>query len=494
MIFSSITFIIFFVVVLILLSLTKLQLLFRKFNENKIIRIRHFILLIASYVFYGWWDWRFCLLTFLLTIVSYQTAQLINKNRDNKRYVVIGVVFPLIILGFFKYFNFFLESFSAAFGITNLGTLNIILPVGISFYTFQSMTYTIDVYRNKMPVSNDFLKLATYISFFPQLLAGPIAKARDFLPQFEEKRNVSLSNLEAGVQMFLIGLFKKIVIADNLGVFVDDVFAAPGVYHSLTIILAVITYSIQIYFDFSGYSDMAIGCARCMGYDLPRNFNLPYIARNVSEFWKRWHISLSSWLAEYIYFSLGGRRKGTFRTYLNIMITMLLGGLWHGASWNFVIWGFLHGVALCVHKAYLKFINKGEDPSTDSSTILVAVSIFATFMYSCICRIFFRATDMETAKVIFYQMFVWHDGVMQIYSWSYIAIFLLVIYTFIAYKKSNKGKDEVNIKSRIDNTDEFYPMLNLSKFWHLVIFLFVIGLTLGLAYVKSSNPFIYFQF
>jgi alginate O-acetyltransferase complex protein AlgI len=263
--------------------------------------LRHGILLAASYIFYGWWDWRFCSLMLILTIVAYFSALQIGKQIYARRYVILGVAVPLIILGIFKYFNFFVSSFSRVFGIHSAGSLQIILPVGISFYTFQSLSYTIDVYRRKIVPEKDFIKLALYIAFFPQLVAGPIVRASDFLPQLEEDRNINIDNFKIGIQIFAFGLFKKIVIADWLSVFVDDVFRTPNAFHAISLILAVIAYAIQIYFDFSGYSDMAIGCAKCLGYDFVRNFNMPYISRNITEFWRRWHISLSSWLKEYLY-------------------------------------------------------------------------------------------------------------------------------------------------------------------------------------------------
>jgi alginate O-acetyltransferase complex protein AlgI len=346
MTFSSITFFVFFAIVMILMVITKIPL----FSNPR--KLRHIILLVASYIFYGWWDWRFCFLMFVLSMVAYISALQIDKGQNRRVYLTIGVVVPLIILGFFKYFNFFVSTFVNIFNIHNVSSLNIILPVGISFYTFQSLSYTIDVYRNKINAEKDFSKLALYISFFPQLVAGPIVRASDFLPQLEENRNISIDNLKTGVQIFVFGLFKKIVIADWLSVFVDDVFRTPNAFHAISLILAVIAYSIQIYFDFSGYSDMAIGCAKCLGYDFIRNFNIPYISRNISEFWRRWHISLSSWLKEYLYIPLGGNRKGIVRTYINNLLTMLLGGLWHGANWTFVAWGGAHGIALCINKIY----------------------------------------------------------------------------------------------------------------------------------------------
>ena len=355
----------------------------------------------------------------------------------------------------------------------------IILQVGISFYTFQSMSYTIDVIRKKIPASS-FLEVSLYIAFFPQLVAGPIVKAQEFIPQLKEERNISLRNLEKGVQIFLVGLFKKVVIADNLSVFIDQVFEKPAAFHSITVILAVISYSIQIYFDFSGYSDMAIGSAKCMGYDFNRNFNLPYISKNVSEFWKRWHISLSTWLQEYLYIPLGGNRKGKVRTYFNLLVTMIIGGLWHGASWNFVMWGALHGVALCVHKIYATF-NKCKKENILTSTL----SIFITYLFVCVCWVPFRSTNTTATFEILKRMFTWQNGILQIYSWTIIAILVLLVGTVAAIVDSKKN----NMK----NISGFYPILNLSKFtsW-LFVFLFA-GIIIGLAYT-NSNPFIYFQF
>jgi alginate O-acetyltransferase complex protein AlgI len=221
---------------------------------------------VASYIFYGWLDWRFCLLMFGLTSVAYVSAIQAGKGEKSKPYFVLGVVIPLVILGIFKYFNFFVSSFAQLFGIVNTGSINIILPVGISFYTFQALSYTIDVHRKKTDVERDFIKLSLYIAFFPQLVAGPIIRASDFLSQLKEERNISLNNFTSGIQIFVFGLFKKIVIADWLSVFVDDVFRTPNAFHAITLVLAVVAYSIQIYFDFSGYSDMATGCAKCLGY------------------------------------------------------------------------------------------------------------------------------------------------------------------------------------------------------------------------------------
>ena len=473
--FTSIQFIILFLATLAVLSVSGL------FHSPKARIFRHVYLLVASYVFYGWWDWRFCFLMLLLTVVAYSTAKHLDNERYRRLAITVGIAVPLLILAFFKYTNFFLDSFSLAFGIENMRSLNIILPVGISFYTFQSMSYTIDVYRKKIKPAR-LLDVALYISFFPQLVAGPIVKAQDFLPQLEQDRRVTLKGLEAGLQIFVMGMFKKIVLADRLSVFVDDVFAAPAAYSSLTVILAVISYALQIYFDFSGYSDMAIGCARCMGYDLQRNFNLPYLSKNPSEFWKRWHISLSTWLQEYLYIPLGGNRKGKTRTYINLMLTMILGGLWHGASWTFVIWGTLHGLALCVHKAVAK-------SRRDKKHLPAPVLILINNIFVCLCWIFFRADRFGTALCVLNKIFIWSGGVQQIYFWLIFAVVIEILYVIWCALMSKKRPEE---NSRF-TLNAYYFRHDLSTVKGLFLFFLEIMAVIGLAYTGGS-PFIYFQF
>ena len=473
--FTSIQFIILFLATLAVLSVSGL------FHSPKARIFRHVYLLVASYVFYGWWDWRFCFLMLLLTVVAYSTAKHLDNERYRRLAITIGIAVPLLILAFFKYTNFFLDSFVSAFGIENMRSLNIILPVGISFYTFQSMSYTIDVYRKKIKPAK-LLDVALYISFFPQLVAGPIVKAQDFLPQLEQDRRVTLKGLEAGLQIFVMGMFKKIVLADRLSVFVDDVFAAPASYSSLTVILAVISYALQIYFDFSGYSDMAIGCARCMGYDLQRNFNLPYLSKNPSEFWKRWHISLSTWLQEYLYIPLGGNRKGKIRTYINLILTMILGGLWHGASWTFVIWGTLHGLALCVHKAVAK--NHRDKKHLPAPVLILINNIFV-----CLCWIFFRADRFGTALCVLNKIFIWSGGVQQIYFWLIFAVVIEILYVIWCAVMSKKHLEE---NGRF-TLNAYYFRHDLSTVKGLFLFFLEIMAVIGLAYTGGS-PFIYFQF
>lgn len=348
-------------------------------------RMRLWVCLIASYIFYGWWDWRFLSLILFSTAMDWwfglwlsfqdkpeqtrthwqsgspvlrffgaltETAARLNLNR--KAILAFSMAMNLGFLGFFKYCNFFADSFAElvrSVGLTpSWTTLNIILPVGISFYTFQSMSYTIDVYRRQIVWEPSLLKFAAFIALFPQLVAGPIVRAADFLYQMQEDKKFSWTNLYSGLGRVLWGFFKKVAIADSLAPFVDQVFEAPASFGSMHLLIGVVFYSFQIYCDFSGYSDIAIGLARIMGYHFPENFRTPYFSKSFSEFWTRWHISLSSWLRDYLYIPLGGNRHGKLSTYKNNMLTMVLGGLWHGANWAFVFWGFLHGLYLIVQR------------------------------------------------------------------------------------------------------------------------------------------------
>ena len=479
MTFASITFVVFFVLVYLLILLFNSQKICAVIPEKGQLLIKKGILLIASYIFYGWWDWRFSFLMLLLTITAWFCSKKIYEKKAVHFYTVIGVVVPLVVLGFFKYFNFFISSFTSVFHIASPGALNIILPVGISFFTFQSMSYTIDVLREKIK-SYSFLDVALYVAFFPQLVAGPIVKASDFMPQLEKNHKLKLTELSEGFQIFLIGLFKKIVVADNLSVFVDDVFAKPLAFSSLTVILSVVSYSIQIYFDFSGYSDMAVGTAKCLGYHLNRNFNMPYVSKNVTEFWKRWHISLSTWLQEYLYIPLGGNRKGEVRRYINLFITMVLGGLWHGANYTFILWGILHGGALCVHKLFLKF-NKKKKP-----TVLAGVfSAIVTYVFVCVCWVFFRAENIRVALDVLHRMFVWENGITQIFVWTIFAVVVMVVTHTIAWFKSKKNG--------LATIEGYYPILDLSKLSSLIIVFSLLFFIFCVAYT-NANPFIYFQF
>ena len=367
-------------------------------------RARLWLCFLASYLFYGWWDWRFLGLIATSTVLDFwigQTLEQTAESTQRKRLLWLSVAVNLGCLAFFKYFNFFLDSFQIL--LTNigysgeLGSLQIILPVGISFYTFQSMSYTIDIYYGKIKHEKDWLRFATFIAFFPQLVAGPIVRAKEFLPQFERERKLDHERIIIGLGQVIWGFFKKVAVADSLAPFVDQCFASPTSFGSLHLLIGVIFYSFQIYCDFSGYSDIAIGLARMMGFDFPKNFRTPYFSKDFSEFWTRWHITLSSWLRDYLYIPLGGNRHGTFNTYKNLMITMLLGGLWHGASWVFVFWGFLHGMYLVIQRLFGAYWGQFLEWIRTPKVVRQLINMSLVYTFTCLAWIFFRATDFENA-------------------------------------------------------------------------------------------------
>ncbi|MBR1657072.1 MAG: MBOAT family protein [Synergistaceae bacterium] len=463
MIFTSFAFIVFFVLVL------AVTFLIQKFSGD---RVKHYFLLAASYFFYGWWDWRFCFLLFFVSLSSYVTALYCRK----KSVFILGVSVPLLVLGVFKYFGFFMNSL----GLERLGSLKIILPVGISFYTFQALSYVIDVHRGKITPEKDFAQLALYISFFPQLVAGPIVRASDFLPQLHDtSRRMTAENFCAGIQIIAFGYFKKSVLADHLSVFVDDVFGVPAAFHWASIILAVVSYSLQIYFDFSGYSDIATGCAKCLGYDFVKNFNLPYISESVTEFWRRWHISLSGWLRDYLYIPLGGNRHGRLRQLVNLMITMLLGGLWHGANWTFVFWGGLNGTALCAEKIFIR------KPMKKSGIFSSLARMTAVFFFVSFTWIFFRSESFTDAKALITGIFTLQNGIKQPFFWSFAAIIILIVSEISAFFRAKRIK--------LSSVEGFVPLVNLNTVTGLTVFFVFCGVILGLAFT-GENPFVYFQF
>jgi alginate O-acetyltransferase complex protein AlgI len=354
---------------------------------------RRLILLAASYWFYMAWDVRFGALMFASTFIDYVIGLALDRYRSprtRKLLICSSVIVNLSILGFFKYFNFFQSSLEDALGV-EWSLLNIILPVGISFYTFQSLSYTIDVYRREIPTERNFVNFALFVVFFPQLIAGPILRASQFLPQLYESKAWKWDALHSGLAWFIFGLGKKLLIADNLAPFVDTVFSKPEIYSAATCYLALVSFAVQIYCDFSGYSDMAIGLALCFGYRLPENFRMPYLARNPSEFWQRWNITLSGWLRDYLYIPLGGNRCGPWRTKLNLLITMLLGGLWHGANWTFVAWGLFHACWLILYHSLKPTTAKTSSPLFD------ALSTIITFHLVLFSWIFFRSDNFSVA-------------------------------------------------------------------------------------------------
>lgn len=428
------------------------------------------VLLIASYLFYAFWDWKFLALLLVVSLSVWQTAKHLHDSHFS---LPLGLGIPLLSLGICKYLNFFLDSFYALIGSAPAHTWSLMLPLGISFYTFLAISYLLDVYHGKIPAEESFPVVALYISFFPAVVSGPITKARNLIGQFHEARTVRWENLQIGIQLFIMGCLKKSVLADRIGVLVDDVYGAPLAFDSATVWLAVIGYSLQLYFDFAGYSDMAIGCARCLGFTLSENFNLPYIAKNISEFWKRWHISLSTWFQEYLYIPLGGSRFGTLKTYRNLLITMLICGLWHGAAWNFVLWGLIHGCLLCLYHFYAPFFGKNIQ-------LPAILKILGTYLAVTLCWVFFRGTDMQNITDIFYRLFVWESfGVHQMYVYTWLSIILLIaVSLYSTYRNGRNGL--------IPNMDIRKP----SRFFVLWLEIFIL---FGLMYT-GSNPFVYASF
>ncbi len=369
-------------------------------------RWQNILLVVASYVFYGWWDPRFCILLFISTALDYVCGLMIPGRRP-KLWLWISVVGQLGMLCFFKYYNFFESSVAdlcRLFGMDpSWPTLKLVLPVGISFYTFQTLSYTIDIYRKKIEPTKDFVEFAVFVSFFPHLVAGPILRATYMLPQIRKDRHVGAREISEGAYFILVGLVKKVAIADMISPLVRSAAENPGAFTSMQLLLSCYMFALQIYCDFSGYTDIARGVSRLLGFHLPENFNWPYFSAGFREFWRRWHMSLSSWLRDYLYFSLGGSRCSTLKTYRNLFITMLLGGLWHGASWNFVLWGGLHGVYLALERMSDPFRNalKEKAQKYRLGWLLTALSVFFTFHVVNFTWIFFFIPDFSVAYKYF---------------------------------------------------------------------------------------------
>ncbi|MFC1488281.1 MBOAT family O-acyltransferase [Thermodesulfobacteriota bacterium] len=361
------------------------------------------MLLVASYVFYGAWDWRFLSLIWISTILDYICGIKICESNDIRRrklFLFFSIFGNLSILGFFKYFNFFASNFKTLltqFGINiHSHFLHIILPVGISFYTFQTMSYTIDIYYKKMVPTKKFFDFALFVAFFPQLLAGPIERAKHLLPQILSPRKLTLDKFYEGCYLIFWGLFMKMFVADNLAKIVDPLFAADPPYNGIKVLIALYAFAFQIFCDFAGYSNIARGLGKVMGFDIMVNFNLPYFSTNPREFWQRWHISLSSWLRDYLYIPLGGNRKGTLMTYRNLAITMLLGGLWHGAAWTFVIWGAYQGLLLATHRLIMPLLKKIKGPSNELiKNMWFFMKVIFFFHLTCFGWLIFRAQSIE---------------------------------------------------------------------------------------------------
>jgi alginate O-acetyltransferase complex protein AlgI len=381
-------------------------------------RARVWLLLAASFYFYASWNHWLALLICVSTVIDYFLARGIDtwkSPRGRTILLLLNLAGNLGLLGFFKYANFFLESLEQALLLAgasaSMPVLQVILPVGISFYTFEAINYMVDVYRRKAPAERDLAHFMLFITFFPHLVAGPIVRAKDFLPQIRRPKHWDWARLQMGIEYFLMGLVKKLAIADRMALFVDPVYENPSAFQTHTIWLAVFAYALQVYCDFSGYTDMAIGAAHMLGYKLAPNFNMPYLATNISDFWRRWHMSLSSWLRDYLFIPLGGGRGNQWQTARNLMITMTLGGLWHGARWNFVLFGVVQGMLLTGHRLFRAWVCRFPRLERGLNTRLGKAGCVAmTFLTFCLTLVLFRASSLEHATALFQRMLIPSTG------------------------------------------------------------------------------------
>ena len=473
MIFNSITFIVFFAAFLALWSLP--------FGWTT----RRVMLLIASYIFYASWSPPFVALLWLSTFVDFYAARWIaSEERASRRRfaLIISLTANLGLLGFFKYGGFLeanFESLAAMVGVTyHAPKWNIVLPLGISFYTFQTLSYTLDVYQRRIAPSRSFLNFALFVTFFPHLVAGPIMRPRDLLSQFATPKRASRPMMLWGLALMTLGLFEKIVLADAfLSGPADKVFKAKDALLPLDAWTGVLAFAGQIFFDFSGYTTTAIGAALLLGFSLPQNFNSPYAAVGFSDFWRRWHISLSTWLRDYLYISLGGNRKGRVRTYLNLMITMLLGGLWHGANWTFVVWGGLHGLYLAAERMLTEAFGHREVFKTTAFRLAAGA---LTFVLVCVAWVFFRAADFPTAARILASMATVPAKAKPLLYLNDILPVALIVATLLAGHWRLRATSLEAVVARTS------PIV-LATAWSLMGFLV-------LASQGSENAFIYFQF
>ncbi|GJM44643.1 MAG: O-acyltransferase [Gemmatimonadota bacterium] len=451
-------------------------------------RARTAFLVLASYFFYGYWDWRFLSLLWFSTVLDFFIGRALARVTDpgrRKALLAASLAGNLGVLAFFKYFNFFIGSFEAATSALGMPLdflhLNILLPVGISFYTFQTLSYTIDVYRGKLAPTNSLLDFALYVAFFPQLVAGPIERATHLLPQIARLGRPTRDDCREALALIGVGMFKKVLVGDTCGRIVDQVFAAPMSYTSSELMMGLVLFSVQIYADFSGYSSIARGTARLFGVDLMENFNQPYLAASITEFWRRWHISLSSWLRDYLYVPLGGNRKGPARTYVNLFATMLLGGLWHGAHWTFVFWGGLHGLYLAVHKWMLGSRRPAERfvPGGPASTAIFIGKVLATNALVLLTWLFFRAPDFGTAFRILGKFVQWtsgpFDGRILVVTATYVIVTLVI--DLLEY-----------------TTRDHAFLLRVAPRYRWGIYAGMWATTLLYLFQATPMPFIYFQF
>ena len=473
MIFNSSTFLAFFIVFFILYYLLRHR-----------IKSQNILLLVGSYIFYGWWDFRFLSLIIFSTLVDFWvgnkiSAAITEKGKRKLLFMSLSINLGLLIV--FKYFNFFMDSLyyslnQLGYTVENQFILNVILPVGISFYTFQTLSYSIDIYRGKIKPAKSYVSFAAFVGYFPQLVAGPIERASNLLPQIENPRKITFQDISIGSRLALWGFFKKVVIADSLAIPVDDIF---GTYSSLsgeTLILGVFFFSFQIYCDFSGYSDIAIGLSRCMGIRLMSNFKFPYFSRNISEFWRRWHISLSSWFKDYLYIPLGGASNNTYLTLRNVLIVFLISGLWHGANITFILWGVSHFLFYLIEfllKSNRTFLGDPLSPKFSLSYFKQLTLQVRTFVFVAFAWIFFRSENIESA-------FEFINIMLTTYSGSFEYIRFLFYPALLWFLDFLNRRDEIRI----------YQYLNLNLVYLIDFFL----LYCVLGYFNNTSRFIYFTF
>lgn len=461
------------------------------FNRN--LKWQNLLVAAASYLFYGWWDWRFLSLIFFSTLVDYFVGVYLGTltNKLHRKILVwISIVVNLGFLGFFKYYNFFLDNFKSAFSIVGYGlnasSLNIILPVGISFYTFQTLSYTIDVYKNRLEPAKDFISYCAFVSFFPQLVAGPIERATNLLPQFYRSRKFEYSKAVDGMRQILWGLFKKIVIADNCAIYANQIFENSGDLSGSTLLLGAIFFTFQIYGDFSGYSDIAIGTARLFGFNMMQNFAFPYFSRDIAEFWRRWHISLSTWFRDYLYIPLGGSRGGIWMKVRNTFIIFIVSGFWHGANWTFIVWGALNALfflpILLAKRNRQNMEIVAQHSYWPSLKELAQMSL--TFGLTVLAWIFFRAENIGHAVSYINGIFdpslftiPYYEGI----GFAVKLIPIIILFFIIEWV----GRRE---KFGIENLRYIH---NSKVSWLIHSFLILL---IGLYMYTSETNFIYFQF
>jgi len=457
------------------------------FVVNKNLRAQNLLLLAASYLFYGWWDWRFLGLLLLSSLMDFTLGVMLGKTEEEKKrkvLLVVSLILNLGLLGIFKYFNFFVGSFIEMFANAGIHlepvTLKVILPVGISFYTFQSLSYTIDVYRRKLEPTSDLIAFLSFVSFFPQLVAGPIERAASLLPQFYKNRQFSYDLAADGSRQILWGLFKKVVVADNCAGYVNDIFANYATLSGSELILGSVLFAFQIYCDFSGYSDVAIGTAKLFGFNLMTNFRYPYFSRDIAEFWRRWHISLSTWFRDYLYVPLGGSRVSFGKIIRNIFIIFVVSGFWHGANWTFIVWGALN--ALYFVPLFVFGLNRQNLSTVAEGRMLPSVKevmqIGLTFGLTCLAWVFFRAESVSHA-------FGYLAGVVQApfmpAGFAYFNVFTLAVIAFT-----------VAVEWRYRELDHPFQSLIMPRPLRWGLYLTMSYLVLNFLHYKSA--FIYFQF